>query len=63
MPARCEGPQDLAKVAEPLAPPATLGINKDGMTIWRAGQPILHVPREALPGIALRCLVAWHEGG
>ncbi|WCR19713.1 hypothetical protein JHW40_08760 [Paracoccus alcaliphilus] len=45
-----------------VATPATFSITRDGMTVWRAGQPILHVSRDALPGIALRCLVAWHEG-
>lgn len=46
----------------PLSRPATFGITRDGLTVWKDGQSVLHVPREALPGIALRCLAAWHEG-
>lgn len=52
-----------SKMVDDLAPPATLAITKDGLTVYVAGQPILHAPRVALTGIAQRCLIAWHEGG
>lgn len=50
-------------MARPLETQAIYGITKDGLTVWHGGKAVLHIPREALPGVALRCLVAWEEGG
>ena len=46
----------------PATPPATYSITREGLAVWHGGKAVLVIPREALPGVALRCLVAWHEG-
>ena len=46
----------------PVTPPATYSITREALAVWHGGKAVLVIPREALPGIALRCLVAWHEG-
>ena len=46
----------------PVAPPAPYSITREGLTVWHGGKAVLVIPRKALPGVALRCLAAWHEG-
>ena len=46
----------------PVAPPATYSITREGLTVWHGGKAVLVILHEALPRVALRCLVAWHEG-
>lgn len=56
------GARHPSQMVDDLAPPATLAISKDGLTVYLRGEAILHAPRVALTGIAQRCLIAWHEG-
>lgn len=52
---------DLVEAVETVTP-VSLGITRDGLSIWQGGRRILLVDHHGLPGIAQRCLIAWHEG-
>ena len=60
MPARCEGPQDLAKVAPDHV--ATYGITPEALTFYVDGRPALVIDRRGFDGLMLRLMVAKMEG-
>lgn len=61
---RNEGAQAAPEVVEAVETmtPASISITREGLSVWQGGRRILLVDHRGLPGIAQRCLIAWHEG-
>ncbi|SNT76696.1 hypothetical protein [Paracoccus seriniphilus] len=61
---RNEGAQAAPEVVETVETmtPASISITREGLSVWQGGRRILLVDHCGLPGIAQRCLIAWHEG-
>lgn len=61
---RNEGAQAAPEVVEAVETmtPASISITREGLSVWQGGRRILLVDHHGLPGIAQRCLIAWHEG-
>ena len=41
--------------------PASIGVTRDGLVVWRDGKPVLAVPRDGLLDLLVRIAVALQE--